>query len=360
MFLRLMVRSALRDRSRSTLAMLAVVVAAAVSTALLTLYGDVEAKLHKEFRSYGANVVVNSGSELTAADLARVDSVLPPESKSAPFVYAIATASDLSPVVVAATDFDRAKRLDGWWSVSAWPSRSGEALLGKRAQRQLSPQGAPFDLKFGDKTFHITPVGTLATGSDEESRVYISLPDFQGWTGLQPTVVEIAVPGSTAEVERVMASVRGTLPAARVEPVRQIVEAEAGVLGKTRGLMLGATVVVIVLATLCLLATLTASVLNRRKDFAVMRALGASRGMLHGLFLAETSAFALFGCVVGAALGVGIAMWIGRVNFHAAVTPRWSVLPGVVAGTLLVAAIAAILPMILLEKAQPAILLRGE
>jgi len=360
MFLRLMVRSALRDRSRSTLAMLAVVVAAAVSTALLTLYGDVEAKLHKEFRSYGANVVVTSSTGLTGADLGRVDSALPADSKSAPFIYAIARTPELAPVVVAATDFDRAKRLDGWWSVSAWPSRPGEALLGKRAQRQLSPQGAPFELKFGEKTLHVTPVGTLATGSDEESRVYISIPDFQAWTGLQPTVVEIAVPGRAADVESVMTRIRGTLPGARVEPVRQIVEAEAGVLGKTRGLMLGATVVVIVLATLCLLATLTASVLNRRKDFAVMRALGASRGMLHGLFLAETSAFALFGCIVGATLGIGIAMWIGRVNFHASVTPRWGVLPSVVAGTLLVAAVAAILPMVLLEKAQPAILLRGE
>jgi putative ABC transport system permease protein len=53
-------------------------------------------------------------------------------------------------------------------------------------------------------------------------------------------------------------------------------------------------------------------------------------------------------------------MWIGRVNFHAVVTPRWGVLPPVVAGTLLVAAVAAIVPMILLEKAQPATLLRGE
>ncbi len=360
MFLQLMLRSALRDRSRSILAMLAVVVAAAVSTALLTLYGDVQAKLHKEFRSYGANVVVNSSTGLTRLDLERVASVLPPDSNSSPFIYAIAQTGDQTPVVIAATDFDRAKRLNGWWSASAWPSRPGEALLGMRAQRQLSPRGAPFDLTFKRKTFHVTPVGALQTGSDEESRVYISLSDFEGWTGLQPNVVEIAVPGSAPTVEAVITRIRGVLPAAHVEPVRQIVEAEAAVLGKTRGLMLGATVVIILLATLCLLATLTASVLNRRKDFAVMRALGASRGVLHGLFLAETSAFALLGCALGVILGIGLAMWIGRVNFQSPVTPRWSVLPSVVGGTLLVAAIAAILPMILLEKTQPAALLRGE
>ena len=57
---------------------------------------------------------------------------------------------------------------------------------------------------------------------------------------------------------------------------------------------------------------------------------------------------------------MGLAMWIGQANFHAAITPRWSVLPAVFAGTLLIAALAAVFPMMMLDKTQPATLLRGE
>jgi putative ABC transport system permease protein len=66
------------------------------------------------------------------------------------------------------------------------------------------------------------------------------------------------------------------------------------------------------------------------------------------------------GAVIGFLLGIGIATWIGRVNFHAAVTPRFGVLPVVLAGSIVVTLISAILPISLLRRVQPAVILRGE
>ena len=63
--------------------------------------------------------------------------------------------------------------------------------------------------------------------------------------------------------------------------------------------------------------------------------------------------------LIGFVLGVGIAAWIGKVNFHAAVTPRFSVLPVVLAGSMVVTLLAAILPIGLLRRVQPAVILRG-
>src|SRR5436305_7621766 len=58
MFLRMLVRAAVLRRGRAASALMAMIVAAAAATAMLNLYVDVQAKLRKEFRNYGANIVV--------------------------------------------------------------------------------------------------------------------------------------------------------------------------------------------------------------------------------------------------------------------------------------------------------------
>ena len=58
MFTRMLVRAAMLRRGRAVAALFAMIVAAAVATAMMNLYVDVQAKLRTEFRNYGANVVV--------------------------------------------------------------------------------------------------------------------------------------------------------------------------------------------------------------------------------------------------------------------------------------------------------------
>ena len=142
--------------------------------------------------------------------------------------------------------------------------------------------------------------------------------------------------------------------------MRQIVEGEARVLGKTRATLLAATALIILTAALCVLSTLMGWVFDRRRDFAILKALGASDRMLNGFFAAEAAALGATGAVIGFVLGVGIAAWIGRVNFHAPVAPRFSVLPFILAGSIVVTMLSAILPISLLRRVQPAVILRGE
>jgi len=75
MFLRMLVRAAVLRRGRAASALLAMIIAAGVTTAMLNLYVDVQAKLRGEFRNYGANLIVTAkdGSSLPADALARVD-----------------------------------------------------------------------------------------------------------------------------------------------------------------------------------------------------------------------------------------------------------------------------------------------
>ena len=362
MFLRMLVRAAVLRRGRAVSALFAMVVAAAVVTAMLNLYVDVQAKLQREFRNYGANIILvgKDGSSLPADALQRVESTLAGRGIAAPFALVIARTSDGQPVVVAGADFDRVRQLDRWWSVSNWPSAPRQALVGVRALPVVSPRNQAFDLSFQGKTIPLTPTGTVRTGAAEDSRVYLSLADFISWTGIQPATVEVAASGSPQEVAAIMNQLVQALPEAEVRPVRQIMEGEARVLGKTRSTLLAAAALIILTAALCVLSTLMGWVFDRRRDFAIMKALGASNRLLNGFFAAEATVLGATGAVIGFILGIGIAAWIGRVNFHAAVVPRFSVLPVVLAGSMAVTLLSAILPISLLRRVQPAVILRGE
>src|SRR5579863_2176466 len=375
MFLRMLLRAAVLRRGRAASALLAMVVAAATATAMLNLYVDVQAKLRREFRNYGANIVLvaRDGASLPADALAHTDSVLAGRGIAAPFALVVARTKDGQPIVVAGVDFDRVRQLDKWWQVSAWPekdptsraesaremahpevgqSESAPVLVGVRALAAVAPKNEPFDLSFQGRTVQVTPAGTVRTGAAEDSRVYLSLPEFIAWTGVQPSTIEVAASGSAEEVDAVMNQLAAAMPAADVRPVRQIMEGEARVLGKTRATLLT--------AALCVLSTLMGWVFDRRRDFAIMKALGASGGLLNGFFAAEAAALGATGALVGFLAGIGIAAWIGRVNFHAPVVPRWSVLPEVLAGSIAVTLLSAVLPIALLRRVQPAVILRGE
>ncbi len=362
MFVRMLVRAAVLRRGRAASALFAMVVAAAVATAMLNLYVDVQAKLRREFRNYGANIILvgkrrcfpsrgRPGARGIYARRAR---------HRCPVRARGGRTSEGQPVVVAGADFDRVKQLDRWWSVSNWPSAPQQALIGVRAVSVVSPKNQPFDLSFQGHIIHLTPGGTVQTAAAEDSRVYLALPDFVSWTGVQPSTIEVAATGSPEEITAIMHQLEQAIPAADVRPVRQIMEGEARVLGKTRATLLAAAALIILTAALCVLSTLMGWVFDRRRDFAIMKALGASDRLLNGFFAAEAAALGATGAVIGFLFGIGIAAWIGRVNFHAPVVPRFSVLPFVLAGSMVVTLLSAILPISLLRRVQPAVILRGE
>jgi putative ABC transport system permease protein len=384
MFLRMLVRAAALRRGRAASALLAMVVAAAVATAMMNLYVDVQAKLRSEFRNYGANVVVVAKSTgnnqenqpLPPDALSKIESELGPKTLAVPFAYAVARTTDGQSVVTVGTDFARARQLNHWWNVSHWPAPQmdarlvggnstptlppSEALVGIRAAATVAPKHQPFDLTFQGKTLHLIPAGLLQTGAAEDSRIYLDQTEFQNWTGVAPTTIEIAVNGSAEEIEQGMNRLAIALPTAEIRPVRQIMEGEANVLNKTRATLYASSALIVLTSALCVLATLIGWVFDRRRDFAIMKALGASEHLINGFFAAEAAALGVVGAILGFFIGIGVAAWIGRVNFHAPVVPRFSVFPYVLAGSVAVALISAILPIELLRRVQPAIILRGE
>src|SRR4051812_34614450 len=358
MFFRMLLRPLIVRRGSSAIAVLAIVVAATAATAMLTLFTDVQAKLRGDFRGYGANLIITSknGATLPADALQKVESQLRANEVAAPFGYVIAKANGQA-VVAGGLDAERTRKLNPFWMVSAWPEH-GTVVMGSRAAKQFGKDD--LSLEFRGKKVSVRQAGVLRTGSAEDSRIYMPLSDFTAWTGLQADTVEIAADRKPEEVATLTNALATALPQADVRTIKQIAEAEANVFGKTRSTLLIAMIIIVATAALCVLATLTSSVLDRRRDFAVMKALGASPQLASALFACEATLLGAAGAVLGFLLGIAVAFLIGRLNFHAVVVPHWDVFPIVLVGSIAVTILAALVPMALLGKTQPAVILKGE
>lgn len=358
---RVMMRSFTVRRGRTFTALMALTTAATVATAMLNLNVDLEAKLSREFRKAGANVVVTAtnGAELPAKTLTAVRGALQSADIAVPVAFAVAKTQAGHPIVVAGIEMEAARRANPWWSVNG-EGDSSAPLIGVRAAEALRLEDDPSLLTFKGKTFQVSGAQTLRAGGPEDSRIYLPLAQFEEWTGVQPSVLELSIQGSVPEVEAAIVRLQQVAAGGVVRPVRQVAEAETRVLGKTKSVLLASTVVIIVLVAVCVIASLTASILERRKDFAVMKALGSSQRGVAFMFVAETLLLALTASLLGYGIGSGVAALIGRLNFHAAVIPRLSVFPPVLAGSLVVALLSSALPLMRLQKIQPAVMLKGD
>jgi putative ABC transport system permease protein len=358
LLLRLLFKAAWVRKDRAFTALVSVAVVATIATAALTIYSDLEGKLSREFRGFGANVIVTKTSgNLTGEELGGINKIVGARGEVVPVAYAIANFSEGGRIVVGGADLDKLRKLNTAWSFEE--RKFGTALVGARVAEAVS-HGGSWQIAYGSIGSSITPQAVFRSGSDDDSRVYLPLDEFQRLTGLQPNTALVRIEGKPQDIQAAISRLTSALPNAEVKPVRQITQAQTAVVGKTRSVVLASSAVVVILIMLCMVATFTGSVLERRKDFAVMKALGASDRAVNFLFASESALLALVGSIAGYLLGCGIAFWIGKANFDAAILPQPLLLFPVLLGSVALALIASTAPLRLLQQIQPAGILRGE
>lgn len=353
LYLHLAKRSVRSARSRALAAFAALLVTATVITALLTLRLGLDAKLHREFRRYGANIVMVSDAA-NPPGVAAVRSTVGADSVVVPYAYVVGQLGAGDSVVVAGTDLAAMRLQNPAWQVD--PGSANRVLIGKRVLK-LHPGPA---VRVAGRALVIPNFAALESGGPEEQRIYVSAAMLERLTGLRPNTFQISAGGDAGAVQQTISRLQAAFPQAEVRPIRQVVEAEARAFSKASDAFLWASLLIALTATLCVLSSLTSSVLERQKDVAVLKALGSSRAQVRGIFLAEWSLIAVAGGLGGYALGALAAAWIGRAVFHAPFEPLLVTLPIVMAACLGIAGLAALFPLSRLETIQPAVMLKGE
>lgn len=360
LFARLLVKAAWVRKDRALTALVAVAVVATIATAGLTVYYDLENKLSHEFQSFGANVVITARrGSLDDSAISSIRGTLAGKGEVVPVAYAIVDGPGNTRVVIGGANLRALGEMNSWWSTRKVDA-AGNALLGSRAAGLYSSAGGSFDITYGTRKVRVQPEEIFTSGADDDSRIYLGPADFSALTGMEANTALVRIDGNPKAIQGKVDQLTASLPQAEVKPVREITHAQTAIMGQTRSVVLTASAIVVVMIMLCMVATFTSSVLERRKDFAVMKALGASNRAVNMLFAAESSLLALAGAAAGYIAGSGIAFWIGKANFDAAILPQPVLLLPVLLGSVALALIASTAPLRLLQNIQPAGILRGE
>lgn len=390
LFLRLWLRSLTVKRPQAALALGAILVGAALAAALLNLHRGVARKMTQEFRAYGANVLVSPRSAASGGAEAQLigGDVLAglnewrdhtPGGVIAPLLHVVmhfrpnqadARLPEFQNVVVVGTDFRALRALYPNWRIVPEKLTLGESecVVGERVARQLHlAAGSEAVIESAERpdmtgaARRCRVSGIISTGAAEDDQIFVALAELQGATGLEGklSLVELMVPGEAAEVERSVADLARSFPWVDVRPVRAIVESQGRVLGTIRWLLVSLTALIVVIVALCVMATMTAIVLERRKDVAMMKALGATDRLIMRLFLCEGAGLGLAGGVAGFGLGLLIARELGRSLFGVPLEPTWWTLPVIGLGSILVAVVATAFPVRMARAVQPATALKG-
>lgn len=253
--------------------------------------------------------------------------------------------------------------------LDAVTERFPTVVLGHEAGRRLgfdtltSGQALP-QVYIGNRWF--TVVGILAPtplAPDIERAVLVGWETARTTLGFDghPTVVYVRSAESAVEAVRAVLAetVHPALPGmVQVSRPSDALAAKRATENTFSALFLGLAGVALLVGGIGVANTMFISVLERRKEIGLRRALGANRGQIRGQFLTESVALSALGGVAGTALGVAATIGYAWFQHWPAVVSPASVAAGF-GGAVLVGMVAGVHPSIRASRLTPTEALAG-
>lgn len=371
MFWRLVLQALRLRLNRVLIIFAALTVGASIVTAMSAVYFDINTKMSQELRTFGANFYIgaNNSGLIEEQQIKRILQQAPNDlvQAASPYLYGVAR-SELEKIVIMGVWFEDLQKLAPYWQITG--SSIGvnfddrNAMIGKTLAERLH-------LKVGDKitlsknavekhSFKIK--GIVESGDVTDSMLIVNLEFAQNWLekeGLASNAL-LVVKNDQGQVEQFAHNLQTHFPDLDIRPIRKVSASEGQILDKIKGLMGLISVVILVLATLCVNTTLIAIVGERAKEFALQKALGAKRRDIIMQIGTETLIIACVAIVMGLLIGYVLAQILGLTVFKASIDIRLPVIPITIILSLLVAFIAVVMPTKRALNVEMAQVLKGE
>ena len=188
---------------------------------------------------------------------------------------------------------------------------------------------------------------------------YVSIVRGKKKTGPPSSIYVRAATGHEAAVQSLLAETadpEAPYEAAVSQP-SDVLTARAAAAGAFNSLFLGLGVVALIVGAVGVANIMIISVLERRSEIGLRRALGATKAQIRTQFLAESILLAVIGGIVGVLAGAAAtAVYAGSKNWAVVIPAEaWT---GGIASAIFIGAIAGLLPAVRASRMPPTVALR--
>jgi putative ABC transport system permease protein len=369
-------------KTRAALSALGIAIGIATMIVVTGIPASSQAHLMRELSALGTNML-----QVTARPDQEVPALLPEESvgmvrRIGPVLRASAVANthrlvrrsdrtdraDGSALTVLASRLDLLPAINAHVAQGHWLTPATErfptVVLGSVAASRLGVArvkvgtGPGPQLMIGERWF--TVVGILATVPllpEIDRSVFVGWPAAKAELGFDghPTVLYIQ------SDEAALENVRGVLPETvdPRQPANVVVSRPSDALAAKRATQNTFSSLFLALAAVALLVggigvanTMVISVLERRAEIGLRRALGANKGQIRGQFLTESVALAALGGIAGTVLGLAATVGYAAYHHWPLVVPLSSTLAGL-GGAVVVGMVAGVYPSMRAASLSP-------
>ena len=373
MFWRLIFRAIRLRLQRVLIIFTALTVGASIVTAMAAVYFDINTKMSQELRTFGANFYIGSadGGMINETELNAILQNAPSNlvTASSPYLYGVAR-SDLEKIVLMGVNFDAMRTLAPYWQITGSAINVNfddrNAMIGKTLAERLH-------LKVGDsiqlsknavEKHHFTIKAIVEAGDATDNMLLVNLAFAQNWLekeGLaNNALLNVKNEQGVNQAEQFAEQIMQQHPDLTARPIRKVSASEGLILDKIKDLMGLISLVILVLATLCVNTTLIAIVGERAKEFALQKALGAKKSDIIRQISTEIFIITSGAIIAGLCLGYLLAQVLGLTVFKSYIDMRLPVLPITIMLSLLVAFVAVIIPTHRALNINMANVLKGE
>jgi putative ABC transport system permease protein len=288
------------------------------------------------------------------------------------------------------------ERTNPWWQLKEgrWFNENAstsepEVLVGEKlAQRLGITLGSKlylFEKPISEVVRPVTVVGVLTTGGSEDEEMVVPLSLAQNFANQPGMYRRLYVSALTkpedafsrrdpktmtsAEYDRwycspyissIALQINEVLKGTDVRVIRRVAEGEGNVLSRVRTLLWLVTFAALLASALAVGASAAASVIERRSEIGLMKALGANSGLVGVLLASEQLLLAIVGGGIGYAIGIVLARTLGERIFGFTPEPKLFVLLVILALAAVITLLGSAWPLRRASRYDPAPILRGE
>ena len=414
MWWKLVFNSFRRDRRRKLVAMSAVALATCLATFLLNWSLNLGDKIQRELRAYGSNIIIvplgdslpvisdqedagliTTDRYLKQTDLERIQTIFWKNQilTMVPLLQQTVLYRQTS-IMLVGTEFGEIDPIRNFSKVApyvqlqgSWPKQDFDVVCGSNLCKQFGwKTGDEIMLRNLEKTHSFRISGIVSSGGMEDQQVIGRLQTVQDFTGRSGDFKQLYVSAlvtapnelyrkmqrnpdalTPQELERysctpyltlVADDIAKVFPGSEARIVKQVAQTEEKIVRKVNWLMVLVTLAGLVAASLTMTSTTTSMILERRKELALMKAVGSSNGFLFLYLFSEIFILGTVGSLIGYGLGSVLSVTLSHVLFESVFEMKLILLPLVAIIGVLIILCGSLWPLRQAATLDPAVALR--